>query len=82
MSSEYVDLRIVFNKTVERFDYGGSFEYSSDLEPVLIKHVGSSLSKDELDQIAESAFQSDRYTVEVSNGVLQALGGGEISIQH
>ena len=62
----YIDVRVHFD-SYEEDDYTG-------YEPKSVEVIDSDISDEDRDGIAESAGQSDIYTVNVSNAFLYALG--------
>lgn len=69
MAKDFVDLRIYFERE-EEDDY-------TFFIPVQVKRKRTSLTEEQLDAVAESAGQSDRYQVGVCNALLLALGEEE-----
>ena len=67
----YIDVRIEFSEEIENF---GDETYT-DYRPVKVFTVGTDIPEGDLVGIAESAFQSDLYTVGVANAMLSALDG-------
>lgn len=65
----YIDLRIEFSE-----EHYPDEEYT-DYRPVKVYCSGTDIPSEALESIAESAFQSDHYTVDVSNALLSALDG-------
>lgn len=70
----YIDIRVEFDTEEETFDGEESYTYYS---PRSVRKMGSDIPEGNRIDIAESAFQSDVYTVGVANAVLSALGSDD-----
>ena len=70
--SDYIDVRVKFDKEVE--DEGTPYEYVY-YSPQAVFLLDSSIPEDYIDGIGETAAQSDFYQIDVSNAFLGALGG-------
>lgn len=64
----FIDIRIVFEKEVERFDGEDYISY----RPVQVRPLASNIDL-YAEGIAETAGQSDFYQIDVSNAILHAL---------
>lgn len=64
---DYIDIRVSFARSEE--------DEEVYYWPVSVEFVESSILSDHCEQIAEAAFQSEVYTVGVTNATLSALGG-------
>ena len=69
----YIDIRIWFD---EEQDWDDEVWYF----PSSAAFLDSDIPDEFISNIAESAGQSDKYTVGVTNAVLNALGGGEYEV--
>lgn len=67
----YIDVRIEFSEEVEDF---GNDETYTHYNPENVYVVSSDISDEDRRTIAESAGQSDQYTIGVANAVLSSLG--------
>lgn len=67
----YIDLRVEFEEEVEDFGDGDALSYFT---PMSVRTVSSDISESDRSAIGEFAGQSDRYTVDVANAMLSALG--------
>ena len=70
--SDYIDVRVKFDKEVE--DAGTPDEHVH-YSPQEVFLLDSSIPEDYINSIGEIAGQSDFYQVDVSNAFLRALGG-------
>lgn len=71
----YIDVRVEFDTEEEDF---GDGEVLTMYSPRSVRMVGSDIPADDRSGVAESAFQSDVYTVGVSNAMLSALGSDDV----
>lgn len=70
----YIDLRIEFEEEEEDFD-----PPYTHYEAIRVTPLGSDIPEGGLQAIAEAAFQTDFYTVEVANALLSALDGETVT---
>lgn len=69
----YIDIRVEFDEEIE--DFGNERFVSHG--PKSVRQLNTDLAEGQTKAIAEAAFQSDLYTIGVSNAMLAALGGVE-----
>lgn len=68
----FIDIRITFEKELDE-DY-------THYNPVLVGMKETDIPSAGLAGIGESAFQSDKYTVDVANAVLSSLDGRTVDL--